>query len=183
MKRVLLIGIILAILILAMPQGVLAVGPNAPLPVVVNAQYGATSATTFDAVLHTVSGVWTWDLVTPSASDNLKSPAIDFTVNSLAIWDVTAYDSYATPAGRQKGFLHGDLGDLQNPVQMTSGGGVTWNTLTTYTSGSPLTVYSGASKTSAQTWSENLKQPVTATDLASHSGYHTQITYTCVASF
>jgi hypothetical protein len=168
-----------------MPQGVLAaVGPNAGLPVTVNAAYGAASVTSFDAVLHPPSsGVWSWDLVTPSTTDNLKSPAIDFAVNSLAIWYVTAYDSYATPSGRQTGFLHGDLGDLQNPVQMTSGGGVTWNTLTTYTSTSPLTVYSGASKTSAQTWSENLKQPVTATDLASHSGYHTQITFTCSAPF
>jgi|WetSurMetagenome_2_1015567.scaffolds.fasta_scaffold06643_4 hypothetical protein len=189
MKRVLLIGIVLAICILAMPQGVLAVAPGTGVPVVVDAAYGASAATDFNAVIHQVSGIaWSWDLVAADPNLNLKSPAIDFTLSTLAPWSVTAYESYAPPATPYvgaKGHMHGDLADLQTPFEMTtaqSGGG--WYDFTPYTSAaSQLAVKSGTSSTSPQPWSENLRQAVTATDLASHGGYHTQLTFTCTAPF
>jgi hypothetical protein len=185
MKRVLLIGFILAICILAMPQGVLATPPGDTNPVVINALYGTGSVTDFTATLDAPSGGWVWNLqVGTDPTLNQKDRAIHFKVNSLApTWAITARDSMAVPTAPYagtKGHMHGDVGDLQNAFQITTNdrtGG--WHDLLV----DGLAIKSGGALNADQPWDESLRQLVTTTDLASHGGYHTQITFTCGAPF
>ena len=174
MKKLLFIGLILAICILAFPQGVLAANFGAAGgPVAIDATYGEGVGTTFTADLVKDSGVWSWDLVAGSYTE--KDPAIHFVVTSLAKWEVTASD---TGAGT-KGYLHGDQGDLINPYEMSLYKKTSWSQLT----GDDPKVNDGAASTSPQPWDEKLRQYVETNDLGSATGYHTEITFTCTAPF
>jgi hypothetical protein len=179
MKRVLLIGFILAVCILAMPQGVMAVAPGTGVPVVVNALYD--QQTDFTAALDNPSGGWVWNLVVNTLpGDNDKPNAIHFSVSSLYGWSVSGVDSYATGT---RGHMQGDQGQLQNPYQMTVNGGAGGYVDFTGTPGVPVVVKSGGSLNVPQPWDESLRQVVLSNDLASHTGYHTQLTFTCSAPF
>ena len=89
MKRILLLGIILAILILAMPQGVLALSDAKTA--IVNAN--VVQALTFSV---TPAGALTdWQLTSGTTND--QADAVTFHVISTAGWDVKAAD--ATTSG------------------------------------------------------------------------------------
>jgi hypothetical protein len=173
MKRVLLIGFILAICILAMPQGVLAIDR----PVTVNAVY--TTATTFTVTGAITSGVYDMGILT--VSNNEKTDALLFTVNSLTDWTVTGLDT--TVPTIKRGYMQGSYTDpaksLQNSFEVTIPAGGWWNFVST----TPLAINSGGPKSSDQTWLSSIRQIVTTTDYGSSSGYHIQTTYTCTAGF
>jgi hypothetical protein len=170
MKKVLLIGFVLAICILAFPHGVLAI--DQPPAVIIDATYGADSVSSLDVNL---APEFLWDLKVNDQNEKLA--ALEFEVNSLAKWDVTATDTYGGP---YKGFLRGSVGPLITEYQMTvnEGAGGYQNLLT-----DGLIVKQGAASTSPQPWTESLRQWVGPTDLASSSGYHTEITFTLIAPF
>jgi hypothetical protein len=94
MKKLLFIGLILAICILAMPQGVMAAQTNTADPVIVNAEYLAAPLG-FTAGLATEGFVW--DLIkADEGGANLRSgedAPLTFTVNSAGTWTVTVTDS------------------------------------------------------------------------------------------
>lgn len=83
MKKLLLIGLILAILILAMPQGVLAVPDSAP---------SATISAKVDDVLecHATGPGGTWSLTRGIINDLPGTTDIQTTVDSTVNWDQTA---------------------------------------------------------------------------------------------
>jgi hypothetical protein len=83
MKKVLLIGLILAICVLAFPQGVLAADQNVEINANVNDVSELTAAW--------VGG--TWDLYRASTDENLKSQAVHVTVDSSSQWTLSAADA------------------------------------------------------------------------------------------
>ena len=132
MKRILLFGMILAICILAMPQGVLATVIT-PGGVVVDAKY-AGSALTFTADKYVTghTGVqassppafptWPWALsenaAAATAPFNLQANALHFTVDSTLNWDVSA-------SGTDNGYMRSTAAKplLDNPFQIKNEGG------------------------------------------------------------
>jgi hypothetical protein len=152
-----------------MPQGVLAAYTQ-ERAVTVNAAYAANTA--FTAVLSPQSGGWSWPLV--AGSDNVKNPAIDFSVTSLYDWGVTAVDT--SGAGHTLGYMQGDAHHLIDPFYL--------NTKTGYqTVGSSIAVNNGGPSSSPQTWSYGIYNHVESNDYGSNTGYNIQLTFTCTAPF
>jgi hypothetical protein len=106
MKRILLLGIILAICILAMPQGVLAATASSGGSAVV-------SATIEDYINLVVTGpsVWTLSYTASACGDhcNVLSPGIKFDISSNDGWTLTASKN-----GPNDGYLKAGTYNLAN---------------------------------------------------------------------
>jgi hypothetical protein len=176
MKRVLLLGFILAICILAMPQGVLA--DPAAQPITINAQYG--SATTF-----TVTGAdgtsTTIDMGLLKASDdNLKPAALHFNVKSQSKWIVTGKDVSNGGSPAHPGYMEGSQGPLQDPFKMYTkqDGDTTWHNFA-----GTVTVYHADPSDSAVPWNEDVMQHVYDNDYGSTGNYNIALEFDCQATF
>jgi hypothetical protein len=180
MKKLLLIGLILAILILAMPQGVSAATvPQAPI---VNANIVHTLGFTAPS-----PATWVLDRGT-SATDNYLSGSsagdpIVMTVDSATTWGVTAIDSNTGgTAGSQAhmkptaGFAPATALPLVNALQVQTGASA--YTALPETGTTPVTIQTGSQ--GVTTWNEDLKQTVALTDITLTTGtYQMTITFTC----
>jgi len=168
MKKLLLIGFVLAILLLAFPQGVLAAAPKA---VEVNASYGIASVTTFDAHL--------WDTMpTPwglSVGDNTGN-YMQFHLSTMDDWSVTGSD---TSGSATTGYMVGSEHSLKTPFQIYSTFNGGFRDFTT----PGLKIKEGASSTANQDWQEAIQQTVTNTDYASSTLYKIVLTFTCATDF
>jgi hypothetical protein len=172
MKRVLLIGFILAICILAMPQGVLAA--PAAQPVTINAAYG--SATTFSVYTDSGTGT-TLNMGTLVANqDNIVDPALHFNVKSQSTWTVTGRD---TSGHAYVGYMTGTQGHLIDALQMTTKEDANWHDFT----GASLTVNHGIPSASAVPWTTALNQRVEDTDYGSTTPFAIQLTFDCATTF
>jgi hypothetical protein len=178
MKRVLLIGFILAILILAMPQGVLALtqGSNVDVKAIF------APPLTFSASSASTSGSVTWNL--GRGSDNLYPSGLSFTIGAAAPWDITASH---TPTGSfTKGHMSGATHQLAAPFQMTLGRNVgvaapSAGTMGDLTSGTPIVISSEVPR--ATTYNSNMWQTVTGDDWGEQLGYSMTIVFTATAAF
>ena len=165
MKKVLLILFVLAICVLAFPQGVLA----ATFPsndVVISANYGTT--TTFNAA----KGVFPvpWNLA--AGYDNEVKDGIVFTLTTQApTWRVTAESDNG-------GFMHGNQGNLLSPFLVHS----TFNSQYLAPTGG-MVVKEGSSNYNNQNWNEYIRQPVALNDMGSGNGWTITIVFTCDAGF
>jgi hypothetical protein len=105
MKKVLLIGFVLAILLIAFPQGVMA--ETAPDTVTVTAEY-LYSPLEFSADL---AGEFNWDLEEAAEGGANEYPgALVFVVDSPLAWDVYAADT----TGSQPGYLYSPTAAVHN---------------------------------------------------------------------
>jgi hypothetical protein len=172
MKRVLLLGFILAICILAFPQGVLA-APTAQ-PVIINANYG--TETSFSVSTDGGTGT-TLNMGTLIAGqDNTIDPALYFNVKSQSIWTVTGRDS--TAQGKD-GYMKGSQGFLNNALKMTTKEDANWHDFT----GTSLTVNHGTPSASAVPWTTALNQHVDDSDFGSSTPFGIQLTFDCSTTF
>jgi len=165
MKKLLLLGFVLAICILAMPQGVLAIDQ----PVTVNAVY--YSATTFVVT----NNVGTWTLAVDGSNTN---PAgLSFDIKTLDDWSVSA-------SAGNGGYMTGSNGDLKSRFEMdlrtTPALGFQRLDLAT-----PKVANSGGPSSVVQHWTSNLYQPVLFNDYgsASATGYAITLTFTSTTDF
>jgi hypothetical protein len=167
MKRILLIGFILAILILVMPQGVSAgpVGPGVGKEVIVEAEYGA--ATVFDAYL--TDGVSVWNL--KPDDPNLWPDQITFKLLTQSKWTVTATST-------NNGYMWGDQGPMKSAFNVESADAADW--VVPY--GGEV-IKSGDANYQNQDWQADIKQPVAANELGSDNPYEITLTFTCAADF
>jgi hypothetical protein len=166
MKKVLLILFVLAICMLAFPQGVLA--DNAPRAVTIDAVYG--TPTDFNAVRNPAFTSWT---LTAAASPNEVNDAIMFTLKTQSpTWSVTA-------ASDNSGFMHGDQGvNLNSPFYMYADD-VPGFVIPT---GNAL-IKEGGPSNSNQDWNAAIRQPLLTTDPGSSIPWFITITFTCAAGF
>jgi hypothetical protein len=175
MKRVLLIGFILAICILAMPQGVLAA--DYPKTIPVDAQYGL--ATDFTVTPASTSGVWNWNLQSGAPFyDNHWTQALLFSVTTSYDWSVAVADTSSLGSGRHVyGFMEGNMHNLLYPFEMTlnAGRGAIKDSSNVKDNGHP--------SFSAQTWYADFWQPVADNDYGSTTGYAITLTFTCTSEF
>jgi hypothetical protein len=185
MKKLLLLGLILAILILAMPQGVSAA--TAPANPVVNANIAHTLVFTAPS-----PAAWVLDRGTVATDNYLSSTGsgtapIVMTVDSANGWGVTAVDAnILTGAGHMvpvTPFTPAEAGPLVNALQVMTAGPVgptgTYTALPTASPFTPVTIRTGVS--GVTTWNEDLKQTVALTDYSLTTGgpYRMTITFTC----
>jgi hypothetical protein len=159
MKKVLLIGFILAILLFAFPQGVMAA--DIPKSVTIDATYG-NIPTTFTVD----NNVQNWALAVGTTP---YDTALTFHVTTLDNWQVTA-------AATDSGKMRGSVGVLQTELAVNTPASGWTNFLTALQN-------SGTAKSTEQSWSQDLAQTVTTTDFGSTSGYHITITFTCSTTF
>ena len=159
MKRVLLLGIVLAILILAMPQGVLA--SDIPGDVVVSADY-AGSELIF--VPNTISS-FSWELFEADADDNLYPGALEFDVDSTLDWDVFVKDAKTSDTGKM---VSGSYHCTPFEIEDTDG-------LTALT-GSDQLIEKGAPVD--EYFTKDIAQPVGQSDYSA-TGYQVTLTFTC----
>ncbi len=171
MKKLLLIVFVLAICILAFPQGVLA--DPAPVSRIITATYG--SETTFNVDLVSPSGGWDWELVANDADDNEVTNALDFFVTSQSEWDVYAYGDYGTPVG----YMWGSQGHLIAPLVITYGNKAGWGDLTT----GSLLIRGEDPSADEVNWQESINQPVADNDKGSSTPFTTTVRFECVAAF
>jgi len=176
MKKLLLLGLILAICVLAMPQGVLA-ATQSP---VVNANIAHTL--TFTA---TSPGTWTMGRTGGVATDNLLSTGstgpIPITVDSANKWEITAIDAktgtnqgHMVPTGSP--FAPTWATALVNPLQVQTG--TTTFTALPETGTTAVSIKSGTSGY-YPSLTEDLKQTVALSDYVLTSGtYQMTITLT-----
>jgi hypothetical protein len=161
MKKVLLIGLILATLLLAMPQGVSAA----------TADVTASIATVSDLTA-TYIGTSPWVLTTNSANNQPNPPgAIQTTVNCNSDWDVTVADSqFAIPAAVAVGHM---VSTTSNKYLATAfvfdGGGLT----------GPAWVIQSGTPQAITTYKYGIGQPVVPGDDAAES-YKITIAFTLV---
>ena len=180
MKKLLLIGVILAILILAMPQGVLA-ATQAP---VVNANIAHTLVFTAPS-----PSLWTLGRGA-TATDNLLSSgpgAIPIGVDTANKWELKAIDANAGgTAGHQahmiptSGFTPTYAVPLENALQVQTGG---WGGTATFTalpeSGTTPVTIKAAQLSGVYSFTEDLKQTVGISDYVLTAGtYQMTITFT-----
>jgi len=135
MKKVLLIGLILAICILAMPQGVMALQSTKNATVNAN----VVQALTFTATRNAYPSGLEWALT--SGTDNLYPAAVRFQVVSTSAWTVVAWDNEASgrpghmvewttapawgPRNISAAFrIRGDVGPTLNNIPVVSGSAV-----------------------------------------------------------
>ena len=165
MKKVLLILFVLAILLLAFPQGVLA----ATFPsndVVINAEFG--TATSFDAQKNATAFPTPW-VLTPGENNQVDEGINFFLTTQSNGWSVTAESA-------NNGFMTGGLQNLQSPflVYSTTGGYVA------PTGGAPIK--DGDALNTAQDFSANIRQPVALNDVGA-ALWTITIVFTCSAGF
>ena len=167
MKKLLLIVFVLAICILAFPQGVLAAAFTAD-PVTINAVYG--TATDFNAVRNPAFTSWT---LTEAASPNQVDNAIMFTLTTQSpTWSVTA-------ASDNSGFMHGDQGVNLNSAFFMYADDVPGFVIPT----ADVLIKHGSSSNANQNWNAAVRQPIIAADPGSSTPWHITITFTCSAGF
>jgi hypothetical protein len=178
MKKVLLIGLILAICILAFPQGVMAAETGND-NVIVTASFTGT-ALQFDAFQ---DPGFTWALVESAAgiippNGNLKVNGMNFTVDSRADYTVTAVDSKGTDRGHMtNGGSGAGYHFLANPF-LIEGTSTMVNLEGTGTT--PVTIQAG---TPALTnFKKDIDQAVVQSDYAAPS-YAITVTFTCTNSW
>jgi hypothetical protein len=182
MKRVLLLGIILAIFILAMPQGVSA-STLTPQNVIVNAGYaGADLKCTPATTIGTGSGQSVWTL-TKALNPNQKTGALTFDIESTRAYTITAQDQKAPTNEGYMTVSDGGTRVLANTFDMQMGGvnnvmGSRANIIRTGTPpSSPKLVVGGPPvKTilSSDVW-----QPIADSDWSSTSPYSITVVFTC----
>jgi hypothetical protein len=175
MKKLLLIGLILAILLLAFPQGVMAAAPQ---DVVVNANYQQTDVVfTADP-----AAPWSWTLLADDADSNLYPAALVFTVTSNADWTVSAEDTktvaqnkgHMIEAGTGGSHFLKQLFEIQNPAN---------NGFLTLEGSGPVLIQSGLATVTG--FNKDIRQSVLTADrdYASSSGYTITVTFTCTNGF
>jgi hypothetical protein len=175
MKKLLLILFVLAILLLAFPQGVMADPVNQP--VIVNAQY-TTAQLTFTA--NTVESKFPWTLVRSDVSgynDNLNTDALVFTVDSNSPWTVvaadtsTAHKGHMIEAGTAGSHFLASLFQIRDTNTYTLDGA------------SPVQIQTGNPVDVGFT--KSIAQPllVESHDFASSAGYTITVTFTCSNGF
>jgi hypothetical protein len=175
MKKLLLIGLILAILLLAFPQGVMAAPVNQP--VIVNAQY-TTSQLTFTA--NPVASKFPWTLIRSDVTgynDNLNSDALVFTVDSNGPWTVvaadtsTAHKGHMIEAGTAGSHWLNQLFQIRDTATYTLDGA----TAVQIQTGNPVDVG----------FTKSIAQPLLVADhdFASSAGYTITVTFTCSNGF
>jgi hypothetical protein len=173
MKKLLIIGFVLAVCVLAFPQGVMAATDTD----YVNVYATYYTATDFSATRIDPSGGWVWDLV--PGGDNEVDPAIRIHLITQSDWYIDAADT--TPGQVRDGYLLGSLADpdktLQSPFHVKNKAGE-YVDLT-----SSKTLASGNSLNTEQGWNAAINQPVVAADYGSTTGYTAQITFTCTTGF
>ena len=180
MKKVLLIGLILAICILAMPQGVLA----ATATPVVNANIAHTLVFTAPS-----PSLWTLGRGA-TATDNLLSSgpgAIPIGVDTANKWELKAIDANAGGIeGHQahmiptSGFVPTYALPLENALEVQTGG---WGGTPTFTalpeSGNAPVIIRSAQPSGVVSFTEDLKQTVGISDYVLTAGtYQMTITFT-----
>ena len=178
MKKLLLIVFVLAILLLAFPQGVMA----APVPdaVTVNAVY-ENAQLTFTA--DTVASKFPWTLIRDDMSgynSNLNSGALTFTVDSRSPWTVTAEDTKTATLHKGHMIESGTSGShwLAQRFQIRD------TTNTYYLDGaSAIQIQTGNPTDVAFT--KDIAQPLLAADhdYAVSGGYEIIVTFTCGNGF
>jgi|WetSurMetagenome_2_1015567.scaffolds.fasta_scaffold865654_1 hypothetical protein len=156
MKKILLLGFILAILLFAFPQGVLAA---------TDSKGAEVTASVADTCIVTASfteptGGWILERNAPNA----LSPGIHVTVDSSSPWGLVASDE---KTGLTKGFMTSGGSQLSTPFVFRTGGLATPQTL--FPSGSPAQPVTG--------YDYDIGQPVTATDNSALS-YTITVTFT-----
>jgi hypothetical protein len=175
MKKLLLIVFVLVILLLAFPQGVLAVGTQS---VPVNAAYSKTDVI-FTAGKATDFGTWT--LSADSGSDNLKTGALVFGVTSNADWTVTAQDLKSTDTGLMTEAVTSGAHHLTHPFQIrdpSPGSGV-------YSLENGATHQIQSSLATVTAFTKDIAQPlhVADRDYASTAGYTITVQFVCSNGF
>jgi hypothetical protein len=176
MKRILLIGFILAICILAMPQGVLAAQQSSNVPI--SALY-AGSPLAFQAALSTDSGansVNPWQLV--RGTDNGRTNALVFTVSDSEAWTVTA-------TGSNGGYFAGvtnSAHSLINPFWMEFSPNGVRDGAQHNIIGGPA-VLNGGPIPDGSVYYSNVWQRVTDADFGDAGGYTLTITFTATSPF
>ena len=113
MKKLLLIVFVLAICLLAMPQGVMAVD------VVVNAQL-PVQPFVFDAQINPAATPWPWVLAPDIVND--KNDAINLSVISSRDWDIIGWDATPVSGNRLAGHMYANGHPLLNGLKMQMGG-------------------------------------------------------------
>jgi hypothetical protein len=180
MKRVLLIGIVLAICILAMPQGVLATtltGKN----VNVDAKYAGADITCTPASTVGSGSSSTW-VLTKANNPNLKTGGITVGLETTRSYTITAYDSKGlTNEGKMTATDGAGAHVLANAFQMQMGGtggvlGAAADIIET-TPGTPKLFVSGPP--SKPTLSSSIWQNIADTDWSSATPYSITIVFTC----
>jgi hypothetical protein len=170
MKKVLLIGFVLAILLLAFPQGVMAA---APVPVIVSATY--TSTTVFTAATNATAFPWTL-----TVGPNSNPYALEFGLETLDKWTVTGEDTSLNRGtiAHHDGCMTGSVAHLISYFEMDAGSG--YSTFAT-----PLVIKAGNANSipHSQDWKADIRQYVLNTDYASSNGYEITLTFTCATSF
>ena len=177
MKRILLLGIVLAICILVMPQGVLA-NEITPDGVLVDASY-AGSALTFTADKNTGEGApsWPWAL-SENAADadapwNLQDNALVFTVDSTLDWTVGATAS-------DDGYMRTETTTvkplLNNPFMIATDDGLSMTDLELIDLETTTTIETGIPADVG--FSKDIDQKVVQADYSA-SDYKITLTFTC----
>jgi len=164
MKKVLLIGLILAICILAMPQGVMAaLGDSAPATVTGN----FASIAILKAQFNPGSPAWALS----RGSNNPLTGGINVSVDCNQPWQVNAADTDAAP---DKGFMTSPLpARLIMPFNVTASDNA-WHNLQ-----APFQVVTGFSQPYTNYY-YNIRQEVTNDDKA--GSYAITVTYTITAN-
>ena len=181
MKKVLLIGFILVILLLAFPQGVMA-APITPPVVVVNAQLPMQTFV-FEVNLNPAappSGP-TWPWILAANSDNLNPKAINLSVQSSRDWDINAWDNTPAVSPRLAGHMFANGHPLLKGFEMQMGGtGGTLGTLTEFsTDATPgQLILRGNPYIGTQTDHSDIRQTTQSADFGS-TEYKITLTFTC----
>jgi len=164
MKKVLLIGLILAILLLAFPQGVSAAVDSAEV---------AATMEPVSEVIATFAGGWNLERGTA----NLFANAISVTVDSNSPWGLTAQDLKAA----NPGFMVGSdpaLTPLKTGFKFhTYGAGVIKDSQTLYGAGQ-----AGQVKNTATPYTYNVDQDVLFNDNSAFDPYTITITFTLTSA-
>jgi hypothetical protein len=165
MKKVLLIGLILAICILAMPQGVMAaLGDSAPATVTGN----FASIAILKAQFNPGSPAWALS----RGSNNPLTGGINVSVDCNQPWQVNAADTDAAP---DKGFMTSGANRLATPFNLSISVDAAWHNLV----GGPVQVATGFSQVYTN-YDYNIRQEVTNADKA--GSYTIIVTYTLTAN-
>jgi len=162
MKKVLLLGFILAILLLAFPQGVMAAGdPTAEVTASIQSIADLNAA---------FSGTWVLQRLAPGLTPNLNANNITVTVDCNNDWDVSVTDDKST----NKGYMTSASKKLTDPFYVEVGDGKNaFNTLT----GSSWITESGSSQP-ITTYHYDVYQQVENGDDAAEGSYAITVTYT-----
>jgi hypothetical protein len=175
MKKVLLILFVLAICMLAFPQGVMAADPISPDPVLIEATYEG-SELDFNVDLAPTEG---WLLsVAGNGNDNNWPDALTFTVSASHAWSVSA-DDIKADTDANEGFMMGDEGPLTTPIWMEINQGGSPNSIV-----SRPNVLEGYGPIPPDTiYTSDLWQRVLDSDFGSLNPFAITIRFTCTSAF